>query len=49
MVCGYASRRLVDENKHNAAADVWNQIAQLSDNLKAIAAAGNDKSAEAAL
>jgi hypothetical protein len=41
-------RRLVDENTLQSAADV-NQIAQLSDNLKAIAAAGNDKSAEAAL
>lgn len=37
-VCGYASSRLVDNEKHNASADVWNQIAQLSDNLKSIAA-----------
>jgi hypothetical protein len=39
-VCGYASNRLVDNEKHNAAADVWNQIAQLSDNLKNLAAKG---------
>lgn len=49
MVCGYASGRLVDTTKHNAAADVWNQIAQVSDNLQAIAAATENKSAEAAL
>lgn len=49
IVCGHASRRLVDRNKHNAAADVLNQIAQLSDNLKAIVALGDAKAAEAAL
>ncbi|MGR8620255.1 3'-5' exoribonuclease domain-containing protein [Escherichia coli] len=39
-VWGYASNRLVDPEKHNAAADVWNQIAKLSDNLKSLAAKG---------
>lgn len=39
-VYGYASSRLVDSEKHNAAADVWNQIAQLSDNLKSLTAKG---------
>ncbi|HEJ8310525.1 TPA: 3'-5' exoribonuclease [Klebsiella michiganensis] len=39
-VCGYASKRLVENEKHNAAADVWNQIAQLSDNFKSLAAKG---------
>ncbi|HED1599544.1 TPA: 3'-5' exoribonuclease [Enterobacter hormaechei subsp. hoffmannii] len=37
-VCGYSSKRIVDFEKHNAAADVLNQIAQLSDNLKSLAA-----------
>lgn len=36
-VCGYSSKRIVDSAKHNAAADVLNQIAQLSDNLKSLA------------
>lgn len=49
MLAGHASNRLVSDIAHQALCDVLNQIAQLTDNIRAISMDGVAKAIEASL